>query len=57
MGQVTKVRLSCYLVLIAKPGNKTATPHVLTYIVLLKDQHLICIVLVHALIVVSMDGF
>ena len=30
MGQVTKVRLSCYLVLLscmrAKPGNKTATP-------------------------------
>ena len=26
MGQVTKVRLSCYLVLIAKPGNKTAAP-------------------------------
>ena len=27
MGQVTKVRLSCYLVLLsAKPGNKTAAP-------------------------------
>ena len=24
MGQVTKVRLSCYLVLLSKPGNKTA---------------------------------
>ena len=26
IGQVTKVGLSCYLVLIAKPGNKTAPP-------------------------------
>ena len=26
MGQVTKVHMSCYLVLLAKPGNKTAPP-------------------------------
>ena len=25
MGQVTKLQLSCYLVMLAKPGNKTAT--------------------------------
>ena len=44
MGQFTKLRLSCYLVLIAKPGNKTATvpwpdPYAYIYIYIPLSQH------------------